>query len=86
MNETWAGEFLEPSSPRHWLGTDNLGRDILTRVIYGARPVLIVAPIAAGLSVIAGALLAKQSAAMTQKIVVGSSGSTVPASPITKNR
>jgi peptide/nickel transport system permease protein len=30
----------------HWLGVDNLGRDILSRLIWGARTVLIVAPIA----------------------------------------
>jgi peptide/nickel transport system permease protein len=28
---------LGPPSPAHWLGTDQLGRDILSRVIYGAR-------------------------------------------------
>lgn len=28
---------LQPSSPEHWLGTDHLGRDILSRIIYGAR-------------------------------------------------
>lgn len=28
---------LEPSGPSHWLGTDNLGRDLLSRVIHGAR-------------------------------------------------
>ncbi|HLW58662.1 MAG TPA: ABC transporter permease [bacterium] len=28
---------LSPPSPAHWLGTDQLGRDILTRVCYGAR-------------------------------------------------
>jgi peptide/nickel transport system permease protein len=33
---------LEPSSAGHWLGTDNLGRDLLSRVIYGARVSLLV--------------------------------------------
>lgn len=28
---------LQPPGPGHWLGTDALGRDILSRVIYGAR-------------------------------------------------
>ena len=28
---------LRPPSPAHWLGTDALGRDVLTRLIYGAR-------------------------------------------------
>jgi peptide/nickel transport system permease protein len=28
---------LKPPGPAHWLGTDNLGRDVLSRVIYGAR-------------------------------------------------
>ncbi len=33
-------------SATHWLGTDNLGRDILSRILWGARTVLAVAPIA----------------------------------------
>ena len=28
---------LHPPSAQHWFGTDNVGRDILSRVIYGAR-------------------------------------------------
>ncbi|MBI1774673.1 MAG: ABC transporter permease [Proteobacteria bacterium] len=34
---------LEPPSTAHWFGTDELGRDIMTRVIYGARTSLLTA-------------------------------------------
>ena len=38
MNESHGVEnFLVPPSARFWLGTDNVGRDILSRVIFGAR-------------------------------------------------
>ena len=37
---------LTPPSAAHWFGTDQLGRDILSRVIIGARDILIVAPLA----------------------------------------
>ena len=33
---------LQPPSATHWLGTDTLGRDVLTRVIFGARTSLAV--------------------------------------------
>jgi peptide/nickel transport system permease protein len=33
-------------SAAHWLGVDNLGRDVLSRLIWGARTVLTVAPVA----------------------------------------
>jgi peptide/nickel transport system permease protein len=39
-----------------WLGTDNLGRDILSRLIWGARPVLIVMVAGASASAIVGTL------------------------------
>ena len=28
---------LQPPSAHHWLGTDDFGRDILSRIVYGAR-------------------------------------------------
>jgi peptide/nickel transport system permease protein len=34
------GDRLQPSSVHHWLGTDGLGRDVLSRLVYGARPTL----------------------------------------------
>jgi len=41
MNEI-STDFLFPPSATHWLGTDNLGRDILSRVTFGARISVIV--------------------------------------------
>ena len=37
---------LAPPGPGHWLGTDEMGRDILSRLIHSARPSLLVAAIA----------------------------------------
>jgi peptide/nickel transport system permease protein len=48
--------FQAPNST-NWFGTDQLGRDVLSRVMAGARDVLIAAPIAAVISVTAGSLL-----------------------------
>ena len=42
MNETWVGDFIAPPSAEFWLGTDNVGRDLLSRVIFGARISVIV--------------------------------------------
>jgi peptide/nickel transport system permease protein len=48
---------VPPSIPDHLFGTDRLGRDVLSRVMIGARDVLIVAPLAAILGVSAGSIL-----------------------------
>ena len=42
VNEFILGDRLEPPTPAHWLGTDNLGRDLLSRIIFGARISMIV--------------------------------------------
>src|SRR5918992_5124294 len=34
------GAMLQPPSSTHWLGTDSFGRDVWTRIIYGARTAL----------------------------------------------
>ncbi|MFF5233363.1 ABC transporter permease [Dactylosporangium sp. NPDC000521] len=40
--ETVAGAHNLAPDARHWLGTDQLGRDVLSRLVYGARPALFV--------------------------------------------
>jgi peptide/nickel transport system permease protein len=48
---------LAPPSWRHWFGTDQLGRDVFSRVIIGARDILIVAPLATLLGTVLGTVL-----------------------------
>jgi len=49
--------LLQQPSTAHWLGTDELGRDVLSRVIYGARTSLVVAVFSVGLGALIGQLL-----------------------------
>lgn len=48
---------LLPPGATHWLGTDQLGRDLLSRVIYGTRPTLLIVSLVALLSAPLGLLL-----------------------------
>jgi len=44
----------KPPSSLHWFGTDDLGRDVLTRVIYGARASLLAGLISVGIALSVG--------------------------------
>ena len=50
-------EILVPPSADHWLGTDALGRDVLSRVLLGGRQALLVCGIATPLAILWGGLL-----------------------------
>ena len=47
-------DLLQPPSPTHPLGTDDLGRDLFTRILYGARVSLFVGIVAVSLSMVLG--------------------------------
>jgi len=49
--------WVAGAEPGHWLGTDDLGRDALSRVIYGTRVALTVAFVAATLAALIGSTL-----------------------------
>ncbi|ESZ33961.1 MULTISPECIES: ABC transporter permease [unclassified Mesorhizobium] len=56
-NAEIVGDVWEPMTAAHLLGTDNLGRDLLSRMIYGARITLFIAVLATALSFSLGAIL-----------------------------
>lgn len=56
------GAMLAPPSADHWLGTDSFGRDVLSRVIYGARTALAIGFIASFLGSTLGAIIGVASA------------------------
>ena len=48
---------LQPPSLEHWLGTDHLARDVLSRVLWGTRVVVVLAPISVLLGILVAAPL-----------------------------
>lgn len=56
------GDVWEPMSVEHWLGTDNLGRDLLSRMIFGAQTTLWIAAVATMLSFTLGSFLGMMAA------------------------
>lgn len=61
---------LESPSARHWLGTDPLGRDLLSRVVIGTRYTLSVALVSVALSCFVGVLLGMTSGFMRGPVVM----------------
>ena len=51
------GDVWEPSSEKFLLGTDNLGRDLLSRMIYGGQMTILIAALATALSFTLGSIL-----------------------------
>ncbi len=59
---------LQGPSALHWLGTDNLGRDVLSRLLYGGRFSLLIAAIAVTLCFIVGVVIGTISARSSSTI------------------
>jgi len=53
-NEIVASDARQPPSAEHWFGTDNLGRDVFSRVVLGAREILVLAGLGTLLAVVFG--------------------------------
>ena len=51
------GSRLEAPSLKHWLGTDHLGRDVLSRLFWGTQVILFLAPTSVLLGILIGAPL-----------------------------
>lgn len=62
------GNRLQFPSAEHWFGTDNFGRDILTRMIYGGRTSLLVSLFGCVISIIIGAIIGAVSGFYSGKI------------------
>jgi len=62
---------LKPPSAEHWLGTDNLGRDLLSRVIYGSRVSMAVGFGAVALALVAATLVGLTSGYFGGRLDVG---------------
>lgn len=60
----------QPPSSRHWLGTDELGRDFLSRILYGARTAFLVASMVTIVGGVIGIVLGATSA-LSERLLGG---------------
>jgi peptide/nickel transport system permease protein len=73
LAQTLGNQSLPPS-PAHWLGTDKLGRDVFSRVVYGARTSIAIGFVAVGVAITAGTLIgliAGYSGGRTDNLLMG---------------
>jgi peptide/nickel transport system permease protein len=57
LNEFELVNKVKPPSAKHWLGTDEQGRDVLMRVFYGGRISMFIGVVTAGITVLIGATI-----------------------------
>ena len=56
-NELFADASRQGPSAAHWFGTDNIGRDVFSRTIYGARRSLLISTVSAAIGLLVGGTL-----------------------------
>ena len=56
-SQDYEARLLPPGSPGHLLGTDDLGRDVLSRVIWGTRSALLVGLISVSVALVVGLII-----------------------------
>jgi peptide/nickel transport system permease protein len=51
------GKVAQPPSAKNWLGTDELGRDVMSRIIWGSQTILLLAPTSVLVALVVGGLM-----------------------------
>ena len=67
-NEMDLASMNEPPSAQHWFGTDDLGQDVFTRVVYGARISLMIGFVPSLISLILGTALGLMAGYMGKRV------------------
>jgi len=68
FNETSLLDALQPPSRAHWFGTDELGRDLYSRILYGAQISMTVGLAATAIAVLLGAAIGVVSGYFGQRL------------------